>query len=273
MKLSPSIDQRLRAEIDPGFAARARLIAERVAQLRPRCVLDAGCGRGFYPRLLREFDFIESVVGIDRNRTYVEAAASLTGIDKRVSIQQGDITALPLQDASVDFVIFSEVLEHLPDEHAALRELQRVLRPGGEIIVTVPCARFPFFWDPLNWLLMRMFGTHVPSHIHWLAGIWADHERLYGCEDLCERLRPYFKIEELQPQISKCWPFSHFLLYGIGKNIVERFGFGSVSRFSAELPGPFVRSLAALMRFPQDACGTAATETTCVGLVARGVRS
>ncbi len=49
-----------------------------------------------------------------------------------------DITAIPVEDASFDAVMCIEVLEHVPDPVAAIRELNRVLRPGGFLIITAP---------------------------------------------------------------------------------------------------------------------------------------
>ena len=51
---------------------------------------------------------------------------------------QGDGTRLPFADGTFDRIIASEVLEHIPDDQAALDELARVLRPGGTMAVTVP---------------------------------------------------------------------------------------------------------------------------------------
>jgi ubiquinone/menaquinone biosynthesis C-methylase UbiE len=56
-----------------------------------------------------------------------------------------DITSMPVADASFDAVMCTEVLEHVPDPIAALRELARVLRPGGTMILTSPFASLTHF--------------------------------------------------------------------------------------------------------------------------------
>ena len=49
-----------------------------------------------------------------------------------------DLTAIPVEDGRFDAILFNQVMEHLPDPLAALRELRRVLRPGGQILCTCP---------------------------------------------------------------------------------------------------------------------------------------
>ena len=56
----------------------------------------------------------------------------------RRAMHKIDITHIPLQDDSFDFVYCSHVLEHVPDDRQALAELQRVLRPGGQALILVP---------------------------------------------------------------------------------------------------------------------------------------
>lgn len=86
-------------------------------------VLDAGAGRGAYRELLD--GFAESYVGMD-----VSATPSTDVV--------GDAQKLPFVDETFDAVFCSQVLEHVPQPEAALKEFQRVLKPGGYLILTVP---------------------------------------------------------------------------------------------------------------------------------------
>jgi len=87
-------------------------------------VLDAGCGEGI---LVEEYAGRLDIIGVDAN--YSSARVTL-----------GSVTALPLPDASIDRALCLDVLEHLAYEEQprALAELFRVLRPGGELLVSVP---------------------------------------------------------------------------------------------------------------------------------------
>jgi SAM-dependent methyltransferase len=92
---------------------------------------------------------------------------------------QADITTLPFADESFDAVLCSHVLEHVEDDRAAMRELVRVLRPGGWALVMVPLdhTRFETLEDPSITVpedRERVFLQH-------------DHVRLYA-PDLADRL-------------------------------------------------------------------------------------
>ncbi|MBI2641446.1 class I SAM-dependent methyltransferase, partial [Candidatus Roizmanbacteria bacterium] len=222
----------LKSEIDPAFAKRAEFLFQTIEERKPKKVLDAGCGRGFYVQALSYFSFIKEIQGIDVNEKYL-AIAKRTCTDLRCRVRKASIYRLPYPNEYFDCVICSEVLEHLNDDNKALLEIKRVLKKNGLLFVTVPNKNFPFFWDPLNWILMKVFKTHVDKNIWWLAGIWADHERLYAEKQLKILITNCgFRIKETRNIISWCWPFSHFLLYGIGKNFIELFGFSELSRFS-----------------------------------------
>jgi SAM-dependent methyltransferase len=89
---------------------------------------------------------------------------------------QGDATTLPFADASFDRVITSEVLEHIPADTAAIRELVRVLKPGGTFAATVPT------WLPekINWMLSDEY--HAPK-------TEGGHVRIYTANELKAKLR------------------------------------------------------------------------------------
>jgi ubiquinone/menaquinone biosynthesis C-methylase UbiE len=244
------LENLLQSEIDPVFAKRARFIFHSIEKKRPKKILDAGCGRGFYLQALTLYDFPKEIVGVDINDAYLVKAKAACK-DKRVRIQKSDIYKLPFHDNYFDMIICSEILEHLPDDKKGLLEIKRVLKPGGALLVTVPNANFPFLWDPLNWVLMRLFDTHINKNVWWLAGMWADHERLYTKKEIESLVASCFKIERLKLFGRHSWPFSHFILYGIGKNIVERLGTGSVNRFNLRRDDrPLARFLASIFSLP-----------------------
>jgi SAM-dependent methyltransferase len=84
---------------------------------------------------------------------------------------RADALHLPFADATFDRVITSEVLEHIPDDHGALAELYRVLRPGGRLAVTVP-AELP---ERICWALNA--GYHAPAAV-------GGHVRIYSRTEL-----------------------------------------------------------------------------------------
>jgi SAM-dependent methyltransferase len=94
-------------------------------------VLDAGCGSG---RTLQELVHYGEVSGIELNAEAAELARSRG----HGEVQIGRLEDLPWPDASFDLITCLDVVEHVPDDVAALAELLRVCRPGGWLLVTVP---------------------------------------------------------------------------------------------------------------------------------------
>ncbi len=145
-------------------------------------LLDLGCGFGrhAYEAARRGAD----VVALDAGRVEVDgvaatfaamaAAGELTEGLARVGTVQGDGLRLPFCDATFDRVICSEVLEHLDDDRGAMRELARVLRPGGTMAVTVP----RYGPELVNWALSDEYHSVKGGHI-----------RIYRRRQLLERLR------------------------------------------------------------------------------------
>lgn len=240
---SSQANQVLEREPDPAFKRRSKFILENLNLKGKEKILDVGCGRGFYLKILSDFKLGLDLYGVDLNSKYLQIAEKFIK-DESVNLTKSDICNLPFKDDYFDRIIASEILEHIPDDQRAISELLRVLRPGGIVLITVPNKNYPFFWDPLNWTLERLLNWHIPSNIWWLAGLWADHERLYEKGNLENQLvEAGFKIEKNWLTTRYCLPFSHFLLYGIGKNLVEKGYFSSFNRFSTTVKDSILRRL------------------------------
>lgn len=96
-------------------------------------VLDVGCGPGSITLDLAELVAPGQVIGLDRTDAPLgtaRAAAEQRG-DQRTIFQVGDVAALPFDDATFDVCHAHQVLQHLGDPVAALREMMRVTKPGG----------------------------------------------------------------------------------------------------------------------------------------------
>lgn len=132
-------------------------------------VLDLGCGFGRHA-----FEAARrgaSVVALDAGRDEVEGVAAtfaamvevgeLASGSLHANVVQGDALYLPFPDGSFDRVICSEVLEHIPDDVAVMRELARVLRPGGTMAITVP----RFGPELINWALSDEYHNVPGGHI------------------------------------------------------------------------------------------------------------
>jgi SAM-dependent methyltransferase len=98
-------------------------------------ILDAACGNGRYSRfLLRHADPDAVLTSFDLSpRMLHRARARLKS--ERVSQAVADLTRLPYADASFDAIVCGWVLEHLPDPRPGLKELARVLQPGGKLLL------------------------------------------------------------------------------------------------------------------------------------------
>ncbi len=111
-------------------------ICRQVTDRRPR-ILDVGCGTGANLLMLSKYGEAE---GVDVSEDAL-AFCRERGLDK---VRLGAAEELPYEDNSFDLVTAFDVVEHMDDDLAGLSEMQRVLRPGGRVLLFVPT--FMFLW-------------------------------------------------------------------------------------------------------------------------------
>jgi SAM-dependent methyltransferase len=153
---------------------------DRLGLRRGDRVLDMGCGAGRHA-----FEMYRrggDVIAFDQDGDELAGVLDLFGAMRdagevpdgaEADIKQGDALALPFADAEFDRVVAAEVLEHIPDDEAAIAELARVLRPGGTIAVTVP-----------RWLPEKVCWALSDAY-HEVEG---GHVRVYRGHELVARL-------------------------------------------------------------------------------------
>lgn len=208
-----------RNEADMAFKKRVQTIFEWIDPRDDSLILDIPCGRGFYLNMFRYVSGCR-LVGADLDWRVMLKAQRNVGHLPRLMLNHASIYALPYPDNTFDGVILSEVLEHLDDDVAGLREALRVLKPGGVAAITVPNADYPFWWDPINKTLETLFNTHISRGP--LAGIWANHVRLYTRDQLENSVRTAgFAIDEMRAFTHYSFPFIHNIVYGLGKPLLE----------------------------------------------------
>jgi 2-polyprenyl-3-methyl-5-hydroxy-6-metoxy-1,4-benzoquinol methylase len=135
-------------------------------------ILDLGCADGFYSRAIAGRG--NQVIGIEANPEYVCDSSP----DANPCFLQARGEKLPFEDGYFDSVLCIDVIEHVEDDAVVLSEISRVLRPGGQLVLSVPNVEFPLTYDPINFIL-KPFHKHLP------IGIWGfGHRRLYSAAAL-----------------------------------------------------------------------------------------
>ncbi len=201
------------------FKKRVYTIFEWIEPTDDKVILDCACGRGFYLNMIRSVSNCR-LAGLELEAEIVRKAYANVGHLPHIYISQANIYHQPYADDFFDGVILSEILEHIEDDVRGLREVLRVLKPGGVVAITVPNANYPFWWDPINKTLETFLNRHISTGP--LAGIWANHVRLYTMEELSQAvLDAGLVIEEERAFTHYSFPFIHNIVYGLGKPLLE----------------------------------------------------
>lgn len=167
------------------FGQERRLaLIQRYVKLDDAAILDIGCGIGTYIQAFRRFTARAYGIDIDAERV-AQGSRSVPGLAVAVS------EYLPFKDQVFDLVLLNEVIEHVQDDVATLREAARVLRPGGTVIVYAPNRLYPFETHGVYLGRRYVFGN-IPL-VNWLPGVLrrrlVPHARTYLARDIRRILR------------------------------------------------------------------------------------
>lgn len=192
------------------YAGKRELVRHWIGHCRPLKpadrLADCGAGTGIFAD---EMHARCQVVAVDDFDESLQLLRARLGQDR---VLKGSCTALPLADNSVDVLTALDVIEHVQDDQASVREFLRVLRPGGIAVITVPA----------------------------LMALWSDwdvtlrHHRRYTAPTLRQTVPPGFEILHLHYVNVAVLP-AVFLIRKF-RALKQRFGFGGVARSEDRIP-------------------------------------
>ena len=178
-------------------------------------ILENGCGIGMYVEQLSKFG--GKVIGLEYD---FERAAWARINSPHILNAVGE--SLPLPTSTFDLILSHEVIEHVQDDHAAISEMVRTLKPGGRIVIFCPNRGYPFethgiYWKGNYHFGNKLFVNYLPRA---LRDKLAPHVRVYSKRDL-QKLFEGLPVTFIQRTI----------IFGAYDNIIARFGsFGKILR-------------------------------------------
>lgn len=171
-------------------------------------ILENGCGVGMYVEHLSPFG--GEVIGLEYD---FERAAEARVSSPHIVNAAGEF--LPLPSTTFDLILSHEVIEHVQDDRAAIREMIRALKPGGRLVLFCPNRGYPFETHGIYWRGKYSFGNkpfvnYLPRP---LRDKLAPHVRVYSKKDLIKRFEglPVRFVERT-------------IIFGAYDNIIARFG-------------------------------------------------
>jgi SAM-dependent methyltransferase len=162
-----------------GQRRRLEMIVQAAGERIRGRILEDGCGVGQYMDHLRPYG--GQVSGLDFDYERVRDTHSL-GLDAIHAAGEH----LPYPDDTFDLVISNEVIEHVMDDRLAVREMIRVLKPGGRLVLFCPNIGYPFETHGIYWNGKYQFGNKL--FVNYLPRRWRDkmapHVKVYSARDL-----------------------------------------------------------------------------------------
>lgn len=143
------------------FTARINILKSAISKLIEKNkksdlkILNVGVASGETSRMLEKFG---NVTSVEYDKDCCEYLRSVGGID----VIEASLTDLPFEDNTFDMVCAFDVIEHIEDDQLAMSEIYRVLKPGGQSILTVPA--YQFLWsehDEINFHFRRYTSSQL----------------------------------------------------------------------------------------------------------------
>ena len=146
-------------------------------------ILDLGCGNGISSRLLHQANF--DVVGTDISPLFLQDARNWESLHDgpKLRYQVCDVLELPFEDESYDVICSNELIEHLPDVETALKEMVRVVRQDGRVLLSGPNLCSPFT-SLLDWTRLMCGKSGRP--------VWGETKQ-QAWQQFRQNCRQYFR--------------------------------------------------------------------------------
>ncbi len=146
--------------ISPIYRNKMEFVRDNIG--KPKKVLDVGCGYGEHYTIFQTPGIKYHGIDIDKEALRNFKIGTYTNAEN-----------IPFESNKFDLAICIDVIEHTDNPDKVVKEINRVLRFGGRLIITVPHYFFPATYDPIN-AILRIFNKKIP------IGMWAwGHKRLY----------------------------------------------------------------------------------------------
>lgn len=187
---------------NPPLEAKYKIILKYVKKAKR--ILDIGCGDGYLTSLLAPL--CGQVIGIDYDLTGIKIAFDKLKNVSTLLLIRADCYNLPFKNEYFDFVVLSDVIEHLKNPEVCLKEIKRILSSDGMFLLTTPKWRNDRWWDK-------------------------EHVKEYRIEELVDLLSKYFTFVSL----SFFWPLKWSRIYS------SRLGWRLIKILSRHFFNPFLK--------------------------------
>lgn len=193
-----------------------------VAGNRPFRLLDVGCGTGLFATRLKAALPQAQVWGVDlTGEMLARGARRWQHLEHSVLPVQGDSERLPFATGGFDFVTCANSFHHYPNQQTAVVEMQRVLRPGGRLLIIDGYRDAPW-----GWFLYDICVTLREGNVHHASSRrFRDLMDRAGFQAVAQKvhrgLAPFLLSEAITPESSPCIPAPHFSLSGVGASVMD----------------------------------------------------